>query len=344
MKRVAINGFGRIGRLTFRHLMDKPDIEVVALNDVAPLENLVYLLKHDSVYSSPEVEITADDSTLNWAGKKSYFLQVPDPANLPWFEMDVDIVIEASGRFTRKEDAEKHLKAGAKYVMVTAPVKGDVPTFCLGVNEDEFDPSRHKVVSNASCTTNALAPVAKVLNDNFGIVSGFLTTVHAVTSSQAVVDVPNEKMRRGRSALGSIVPTTTGAATATSLVLPELKGKLGGIAMRVPVICGSVIDLVVETERPVTAREVNEALVDASKSERMRNILAVSDEELVSADIIGTRFSSVVDGPSTMVIKETMVKVLAWYDNEWAYALRVADMAELMLSRIEEPITGGKRK
>jgi glyceraldehyde 3-phosphate dehydrogenase len=328
MKRVALNGFGRIGRLAFRHLMRSQDLEVVALNDIAPLDNIAYLLKYDSVHVDPGVPISAGKDTLHWDGKEIPYFSVRDPAQLPWDDLNVDIAIEGTGLFTKREDAAKHLQAGAERVIITAPGKGVELTVCLGVNEEKYDPAQHEVISNASCTTNCLAPVAKVLDAEFGIVNGFLTTVHAYTSSQSLVDAPSKKWRRGRSAAESIVPTTTGAAIATTLVLPQLEGKMDGLAMRVPVPAGSIIDFVAQTEKPVSVEIVNEAFRRASETPHMEGILGISDEELVSADIIGSTYSALVDAESTMVLGDHTVKVLAWYDNEWGYAKRVADLAE----------------
>jgi len=330
-KRIAINGFGRIGRLVFRHMMESNDgMNIVAINDIAPLENLAYLLRYDSVHNRPKKTITAQNGTLRWGSKDIRFLSERNPENLPWEEMEVDLAIEASGLFTKREEAAKHLKAGAQRVLVTAPSKGADITICMGVNDEKYQPAEHKIVSNASCTTNCLAPVAKVLDDTFGIRTGFLTTVHAYTSSQAIVDAPNKKMRRGRSAAVSIVPTTTGAAIATTKVLPQLKGKMDGLAMRVPVVDGSIIDFVAQTEKPVTVEKVNQAFREAAESE-MKGILGVTDEELVSADIVDSTYSALVDAQSTMTLGDRTVKVLAWYDNEWGYARRVADLAEYML-------------
>jgi glyceraldehyde 3-phosphate dehydrogenase len=332
--RIAINGFGRIGRLAFRQLMDEEAFAVAALNDIAPLDNLAYLLRHDSVQAEPDVAAQAVGDALQWADAQVPFLSERDPAALPWGDMAVDIVIEASGVFTKKEEAAKHLDAGAACVIITAPAKGEVPTICMGVNEEIFEPGEHKVVSNASCTTNCLAPVAKVLHDSFGIVTGFLTTVHAVTSSQTVVDAPHKKWRRGRAAIASIVPTTTGAAIATTKVLPQLRGRLDGLAMRVPVPCGSVIDFVVQAERPLDAGKVNDAFRTVAQTDRLKGILGVSDDEVVSDDIIGSPLSALVDAPSTMVVGDHTAKVLAFYDNEWGYARRVVDLAAYVAERI----------
>lgn len=326
--RVAINGFGRIGRLVFRQLLSSNyDLEVVALNDIAPLDNLVYLLRHDSVQEAPKTEISAQDSRLQWGDQEVRFLSQRNPAELPWEEMDVELVIEASGVFTKRDQAAMHLEAGAERVLVSAPSKGADITICMGVNEGRFDPNEHKIISNASCTTNCLAPVAKVLDEEFGIVYGFLTTIHAYTSSQSIVDAPSKKWRRGRAGAVSIVPTTTGAAIATTEVLPQLKGKMDGLAMRVPVPVGSIIDFVAQTEKTVSVEGVNDAFRRAAQTQGMKGILGVSDEELVSADIVGSNYSALLDAQSTMVLGENTVKVLAWYDNEWGFSRRVVELA-----------------
>lgn len=336
--RVGLNGFGRIGRLVFRHLMEEDGrLEVAAVNDIAPLDNLVYLLRHDSVHRAPEVAVEAAEDRLRWGDREIPFLGEREPAELPWDEMEVDLVIEASGVFTKREDAARHLDAGARRVIVTAPSRGADVTICMGVNEDTYDPESHTVISNASCTTNCLAPVAKVLDVEFGIETGFLTTVHAYTSSQAIVDAPSKKWRRGRAGAVSIVPTTTGAAVATTRVLPHLEGKLDGLAVRVPVADGSIIDFVARTERPVTVDAVNDAFRRAAASDRMAGIVGISEEELVSADIVGTTWSALVDAASTMVLGDRTAKVLAWYDNEWAYARRVVDLAAHVGARAPAP-------
>jgi glyceraldehyde 3-phosphate dehydrogenase len=325
--KVAINGFGRIGRLVFRHLMKNDDLQVMAVNDIAPLDNLLYLLKYDSVQREPEETIQQSGDGFLFGGQQVRFTSERDPANLPWKELGVEIVIESTGFFTSREGASKHLEAGAKRVIISAPAKNVDKTICLGVNEDEYDPQKHILISNASCTTNCLSPVAKVLDETFGIESGLLTTIHAYTSSQAIVDSPKKKWRRGRAAAVSIVPTTTGAAIATTRVLPQLEGKMNGMAMRVPIPAGSIIDFVVHTEKPVSEEAVNEAFKKAAETERMKGILGVTDEKLVSADIIGSGYSSLVDMNSTMSVGDHAVKVVAWYDNEWGYSLRCADLA-----------------
>ena len=325
-KKVAINGFGRIGRLVFRHLIKRKDLDIVAVNDIAPLDNLIYLLKFDSVQRTPNVKIQANEQAFMFGGNKIVFSSEKDPAQLPWKELGVELVIESTGFFTDRAGASKHLEAGAKRVIISAPAKNIDKTICMGVNEEAFDPQTDILVSNASCTTNCLSPVAKVLDDSFGIVSGLLTTIHAYTSSQKIVDSPAKKWRRGRAAAVSIVPTTTGAAIATTKVLPQLEGKMDGMAIRVPIPVGSVIDFVVHTEKPVSVESVNKAFLDAANSKKMKGILGVTNDELVSADIVGSEYSSLVDLRSTLVIGDHDVKVLAWYDNEWAYALRCVDL------------------
>ena len=335
-KTIAINGFGRIGRLVFRNAMEMGDMQVAAVNDIAPLDNLVYLLRHDSVQRTPDVDIRADGDTLHWGDRAVKFTSEKDPGQLPWKELGVDIAIEGTGLFTKADDARKHLEAGAEYTLITAPGKGDIDlTVCMGVNEEMLDLQTHRIISNASCTTNCLAPVAKVLHEAFGIETGFLTTIHAYTSSQAIVDAPAKKWRRGRAGAMNIVPTSTGAAVATTEVLPQLKGRLDGMAMRVPIPVGSICDFVVRTEKPVGSVDaVNEEFRTAANSAGMKGILGASDEELVSSDIIGSNYSSLVDLGSTMVLGDRTVKALSWYDNEWGYARRVVDLARYIAERI----------
>jgi glyceraldehyde 3-phosphate dehydrogenase len=310
--------------------MNNKALDVVAVNDIAPLDNLLYLLKFDSAQQNPDASIEAKNKAFKFGSKEVTFTSEKDPSNLPWKEMGVEIVIESTGFFTDREGASKHLQAGAKRVIISAPAKNADNTICMGVNEEVFDPEKDIIISNASCTTNCLSPVAKVLDDNFGIASGILTTIHAYTSSQAIVDSPKKKWRRGRAAAVSLVPTTTGAAIATTKVLPQLEGKMDGMAIRAPIPVGSVIDFTVHTEKPVTVEKVNQAFRKAADSSKMKGILGVSDEELVSADIIGSNYSALVDLESTMVVGDHDVKVLAWYDNEWGYALRCVDLAEFV--------------
>ncbi|HSL16896.1 MAG TPA: type I glyceraldehyde-3-phosphate dehydrogenase [Methylomirabilota bacterium] len=324
--KVGINGFGRIGRLVFRQLMEDGDLEVAGINDIAPLDNLAYLLRHDSAQRPPDVAVTANGNELRWGDTAVAFSSEHDPGALPWADLGVEVAVEATGLFRSRDDAAKHLRAGADRVVITAPAKGPDVTICMGVNHHAFEPAEHRIISNASCTTNCLAPVARVLHDRFGVVRGLLTTVHAYTSSQGIVDQPASKWRRGRAGAVNIVPTTTGAAVATAEVIPELEGRLDGLAVRVPVPVGSIIDFVATTQRSVSVDAVIDAFREAASSGPLEGILGVSDEELVSSDIVGCRYSALVDAPSTMVLGDNLVKVLAWYDNERGYARRVADL------------------
>jgi glyceraldehyde 3-phosphate dehydrogenase len=324
--KVGINGFGRIGRLVFRQLMEDGDLEVAGINDIAPLDNLAYLLRHDSAQRPPDVAVGADGDQLRWGDATVAFSSEHDPGALPWADLGVEVAVEATGLFRSRDAAAEHLTAGADRVVITAPAKDPDVTICMGVNHHAFEPAEHRIISNASCTTNCLAPVARVLHDRFGVVRGLLTTVHAYTSSQGIVDQPASKWRRGRAGAANIVPTTTGAAVATTEVVPELEGRLDGLAVRVPVPVGSIIDFVATTQRTVSVEAVNDAFREAAASGPLEGILGVSDEELVSSDIVGCSFSALVDGPSTMVLGDNLVKVLAWYDNEFGYARRVADL------------------
>ncbi|HHY38712.1 MAG TPA: type I glyceraldehyde-3-phosphate dehydrogenase [Clostridia bacterium] len=325
--KIGINGFGRIGRLAFRWAMKRDDIEVVAVNDITDAATLAHLLKYDSNYGILETPVQADKDTIVAGGKRLKVLAETDPSKLPWRDLGVDIVIESTGRFTSREKAAVHIESGgAKKVIISAPAKGEDITIVLGVNEEKYEPEKHHVISNASCTTNCLAPVAKVLHDNFGIEYGLMTTVHAYTNDQRILDLPHSDLRRARAAALSIIPTTTGAARAVSLVLPELKGRLNGIAMRVPTPTVSVVDLVAELSKPATEADINQAMREAAAG-RMKGILSVSEVPLVSADFKGSGYSSIVDAPLTMVIGERVVKVVAWYDNEWAYSGRLIDLA-----------------
>ncbi|OEF99695.1 type I glyceraldehyde-3-phosphate dehydrogenase [Vulcanibacillus modesticaldus] len=326
MIKVGINGFGRIGRNVFRAAMGVSDIEIVAVNDLTDAEMLAHLLKYDSVHGKLDAEVEATEEGILVNGKLIKVLAERDPAQLPWKELGVDLVIESTGRFTKREDAAKHLEAGAKKVIISAPAKNEDITIVMGVNHDKYDPENHHIISNASCTTNCLAPFAKVLNDKFGIKRGLMTTVHSYTNDQQILDLPHRDYRRARAAGVSIIPTTTGAAKAVSLVLPELKGKLNGFAMRVPTPNVSVVDLVAELEKDVTVEEVNGALKAAAEGE-LKGILAFSEEPLVSVDYNHDPHSSSVDGLSTMVMDGNMVKVVSWYDNEWGYSNRVVDLA-----------------
>ena len=331
--RVGVNGFGRIGRIFFRAaLMDK-SIEVVAVNDLADAQTLAHLLKHDSVHGQLRGEVGARGESIMVDGRPVRVCSVKDPAALPWAEMGVDVVVESTGIFRDRATSSKHLKAGAKKVVITAPAKDPDITVVLGVNEGKYDPARHELVSNASCTTNCLATVAKVLLDNFGIKRGFASTVHSYTNDQPIQDFPHKDLRRARAGAVSMIPTTTGAATAVGLVLPELKGKLDGIAIRVPTPNVSVVDLTVELGKPVTAEAVNDAF-RAAASGPLKGILDATDEELVSVDFNGNPHSSIVDLPSTSVVDGSLVKVLAWYDNEWGYSCRVRDLIRYMATSL----------
>lgn len=333
--RVAINGFGRIGRALMRSLLTDPgDIQVVAVNDLTDPGNLAYLLEYDSAYRWLGKPVTVEGDALKIGDQSVQVLAQRDPAQLPWGSMGVDIVVESTGFFTSRDGAAKHLEAGARKVIISAPAKGPDLTVVMGVNDDQYNPAEHHIVSNASCTTNCLAPVAKVLLDNFGIESGMLTTCHAYTATQGIVDKPDPKdFRRGRAAGVSIVPSSTGAATAVALVLPQLKGKMDGMALRVPTLTGSVVDFVVRTEQPVTVEALNAAFAQAAEGS-MKGILGIAHDNAVSADIVGDPRSSIVDSSSTMVLGDRMAKVISWYDNEYGYASRVKDLAQLMGSRL----------
>lgn len=331
--RVGINGFGRIGRNAFKAALEKgSDIEFVAVNDLTDPATLAHLLKYDSLFGRFKGTVEATENSMIVNGKEIKILKETDPAKLPWGELGVDIVIESTGRFTKREDAAKHLQGGAKKVIISAPAKNEDITIVMGVNEDKYDPANHHIISNASCTTNCLAPVAKVLDDNFGIVRGMMTTVHSYTNDQRILDLPHSDLRRARAAAESIIPTTTGAAKAVALVLPHLKGKLNGMAMRVPTPTVSITDFVAELNKDVTVEEVNAALKAAAEGP-MKGILAYCEEPLVSVDFRGDSHSSIVDALSTMVIEGNMVKVVAWYDNEWGYSNRIVDLTEYIASK-----------
>jgi len=329
-RKVAINGFGRIGRTVFRILSERDDIDVVALNDISDNKGLAYLLKYDTVHGRfpGEIHVTDDEMT---AGKQTVqMLAIRDPKDLPWKEMGVRVVIEATGIFRKRAQIARHLDAGAERVILTVPAKDPIDaTVVLGVNDASLQPE-HRIVSNASCTTNCLAPVAKVLHENFGIQSGFITTVHAYTNDQRLADVPHPDLRRSRAAAENIIPTTTGAAKAVGTVLPALAGKLDGIAMRVPVPDGSTVDLVARVEKETTSEQVNAAMKAAAEGE-LKSILSYSEEAIVSSDIITSPYSAIFDAPSTRVLGGKLVKVIAWYDNEWGYSCRVVDLLERLL-------------
>lgn len=330
--KVGINGFGRIGRNVFRAALKNPNVEVVAVNDLTDANMLAHLLQYDSVHGTLEEKVTVDGDSLVVGGHKVKVLAERDPAQLGWGDLGVDIVVESTGRFTKRADAAKHLEAGAKKVIISAPATDEDITIVMGVNEDKYDAANHNVISNASCTTNCLAPFAKVLNEKFGIKRGMMTTVHSYTNDQQILDLPHKDYRRARAAAENIIPTTTGAAKAVALVLPELKGKLNGMAMRVPTSNVSVVDLVAELDKNVTAEEVNAALKEAAEGE-LKGILAYTDLPLVSKDYNGVPVSSTVDGLSTMVLDNNMVKVLSWYDNETGYSNRVVDLADYIAQK-----------
>ncbi|WP_018545746.1 type I glyceraldehyde-3-phosphate dehydrogenase [Streptomyces sp. LaPpAH-108] len=325
--RVGINGFGRIGRNYFRALLEQgADIEVVAVNDLGDTATTAHLLKYDTILGRLKAEVTHTADTITVDGHTIKVLSERNPADIPWGELGVDIVIESTGIFTKRDDAAKHLAGGAKKVLISAPAKDEDITIVMGVNQDKYDPAKDHVISNASCTTNCVAPMAKVLDENFGIVSGLMTTVHAYTNDQRILDFPHKDLRRARAAAENIIPTTTGAAKATALVLPQLKGKLDGIAMRVPVPTGSATDLVVELQREVTKDEVNAAFKKASEDGSLKGFLTYTEDEIVSSDIVGDPSSCTFDSSLTMVQEGNTVKILGWYDNEWGYSNRLVDL------------------
>jgi glyceraldehyde 3-phosphate dehydrogenase len=330
--RIGINGFGRIGRNVFRAAFNRPDIEIVAVNNRTVGEIMPHLLKYDSVHGIFNADVQYTEGMMTVGGKEVKIVSHTDPAGIPWGDLGVDIVIESSGKFNNGSDCQKHINNGAKKVIITAPAKDEDATIVMGVNEGIFNPAKHHIISNASCTTNCLAPVAKVLHENFGIKRGLMTTVHSYTNDQQILDQSHKDLRRARAAAMSIIPTTTGAAKAVALVLPELKGKLNGFSMRVPTPNVSVVDLVVELEKLTSKEEINEALKNASETS-LKGILGFCNLPLVSTDFNGSSYSSIIDGLSTMVIDDTMVKVIAWYDNEWGYSERVVDLAEFVASR-----------
>ncbi|QYY42441.1 ArsJ-associated glyceraldehyde-3-phosphate dehydrogenase [Aneurinibacillus thermoaerophilus] len=332
MVKIGINGFGRIGRNVLRVALQNPEVEVVGINDLTDAATLAHLFKYDSVHGTYHQNVRAEDNAIVIGDHSIKVSAERDPAKLPWKEWGVDIVVESTGRFTKREDAAKHLEAGAKKVIISAPAKNEDITIVLGVNEGTYDPEKHHVISNASCTTNCLAPLAKVLHRKFGIRRGLMTTVHSYTNDQQILDLPHKDMRRARAAGMSIIPTTTGAARAVALVLPELKGKLNGFAMRVPTPNVSVVDLVAELDKNVTVEEVNQALKAASENE-LEGILGYSEEPLVSRDYNGDPRSSIIDALSTMVIEDNMVKVVSWYDNEWGYSNRVVDLVNYVAKK-----------
>ena len=330
--KIGVNGFGRIGRNFFRAACGDAALEIVAVNDITDAKTLAYLLKYDSVHGAFKGTVEAKDQSLVVNGKEIKVLASKDPAALPWKDLGVEVVVESTGRFTDRASAAKHLEAGAKKVIISAPAKDEDITIVLGVNETRYDSAKHHVISNASCTTNCLAPVAKVLMQTCGIKHGLMTTIHSYTNDQSILDLPHKDLRRARAAAMSMIPTSTGAAKAVGLVLPELKGKVHGLAIRVPTPNVSVVDLVIEAERPVTVEAINTALRKAAEGE-LKGILGYTDEPLVSIDFNGNPLSSIVDGLSTSVIDGTMVKVLSWYDNEWGYSCRVRDLIKYIASK-----------
>ena len=328
--RVGINGFGRIGRQTLKAILERhPDIEVVAINDITDTHTNAHLLKYDSTYGRFPGVVGVDGADLIVNGKRVQVVAQRDPAQIPWGDLGVSIVVESTGLFTDAEKASAHLKGGARKVIISAPAKNEDITLVLGVNEDKYDPSKHHIISNASCTTNCLAPVAKVLNDRFGIEKALMTTAHSYTNDQKILDQVHKDLRRARTAGTNIIPTTTGAALAVALVIPELKGKFDGMSLRVPTVTVSIIDLVATLNKPTSRDEINQAFKDAA-SGALKGILDYTDEPLVSMDFRGDSHSAIVDGDTTMVIGGNFVKVAAWYDNEWGYSCRVSDLVDFI--------------
>ncbi|TDJ53481.1 MAG: type I glyceraldehyde-3-phosphate dehydrogenase [Nitrospina sp.] len=333
--KVAINGFGRIGRNVLKCILKDQqcsDIEVVAINDLTDAATLAHLFKYDSIQGINPHDIQGEDGRLLVDGKPIQVLSVRDPDDLPWKDLGIEVVIESTGLFTKREAASKHLRAGARKVIISAPATDPDVTLVMGVNEDQYDPKQHQIISNASCTTNCLAPVAKVLNDRLGIQKGLMTTIHSYTNDQKILDMPHKDLRRARAANMSMIPTTTGAAQAVALVLPELKGKLDGMAIRVPTPNVSLIDFVTEVDRETSKEEVNAIFKEAAQNE-LKGILRYEEQPLVSIDFYGAEDSSIVDAPSTKVIQKNMVKVLAWYDNEWGYSSRTKDVLKYLIKK-----------
>jgi glyceraldehyde 3-phosphate dehydrogenase len=334
--KIGINGFGRIGRNAYRAALEHSgfgkDFDIVAVNDIAPIDSLAYMLKWDSVYGKLNKEVKVEGTSINVGGRKLEITQVKDPGEIPWRKLGVDVVVESTGLFTEKDKAAKHLAAGARKVLVSAPGKDVDVTLVLGVNMEMYDKAKHNVISMASCTTGSLAPPAKVLNDSFGIEKGMMTTVHAYTGDQKLIDMPHKDFRRGRAAALSIIPTSTGAAKAIGEVIPALKGKMNGLALRVPTPFGSITDLTFITKQEVTVEEINKALMAAAEG-KMKGVLDYTAEPIVSTDIIGNPHSAVIDSLSTMVIggKGNLAKILSWYDNEWGYSNRIVEMAPKLL-------------
>ncbi len=326
MLKVGINGFGRIGRMTYRASLDQEEVEVVAVNDLADNHALAHLLKYDSIYGILDAEVESDEQGFLIDGERVRVFSEKEPANIPWKEAGVDVVIECTGIFTKRETAAAHLDAGAERVIISAPAAVDL-VVVLGVNEHLYDPEKHFIISNASCTTNALAPLVKVLHENFGVVKGLMNTTHAYTNDQNLHDFPHKDMRRARAAALSLIPTSTGAAKTVGEVIPELKGKIDGFAIRVPIPTVSLVDFVVQLEKNVTVEGINETFKKAAEGS---SYLAYSDEPLVSVDYTGNPYSVTVDGQSTMIVQDTMVRVVGWYDNEWGYSCRLIDLAAMI--------------
>lgn len=331
--RVAINGFGRIGRNFLRTSWTTPEIEIVALNDLTDAKTLAHLLKYDSVHGIFQADVSAGNGTIHVDGREIRVTAITEPEKLPWKDMKIDVVVESTGRFVDRTSASKHLDAGAQWVVISAPAKEPDATICMGVNEEIFDPTHHKIISNASCTTNCLAPIAKVVHQEFGIIRGLMTTIHSYTNDQRILDLPHKDLRRARAAALNMIPTTTGAAKAVGVVLPELKGKLNGLAIRVPTPNVSVVDLVAELSKDATAEEINASLKRASEGP-LKGILQYSEEPLVSGDFNGNPHSSIVDATLTMVVEGRMAKILAWYDNEWGYSTRLRDLIVYIARRV----------
>lgn len=330
--RVAINGFGRIGRLFLRACKDIRELDIVAINDLTDAKSLAHLLKYDSAHRIFDAEVSVLDNYIKVDGKKIEVFALTSPEKLPWKSMDVDLVIESTGRFTDKASASKHLDAGAKRVIISAPAKDPDITICMGVNEEKLEPSKHFIISNASCTTNCIAPVTKVLHREFEILRGYITTIHSYTNDQRILDLPHKDLRRARAAAVSIIPTTTGAARAVGLVLPELKGKLDGIAFRVPTPNVSVVDLVAEVSKDASIEAINKALKEAAER-NLKGVMQYTEEELVSVDFNGNPHSAIIDSTLTNVITDRLIKVIAWYDNEWGYSCRIRDLAIFLSQR-----------
>ncbi len=327
--KIGINGFGRIGRAAFRAASQYPDLEVVAVNDLTDPGTIAHLLKYDSVYGIFSQEVKAHEGGMMVGGREVKVFSQRDPKDIPWKDMGVEIVLECTGVFRDREKAARHLEAGASKVIISAPAKDEDVTIVMGVNHDKYDSENHHIISNASCTTNCLAPAVKVLNDRFGVENGLMTTVHSYTNDQVILDIAHKDLRRARAAAMSIIPTTTGAAKAIALVIPEMKGKLNGFALRVPTPTVSTVDLVVNLRRETTAEEINQAFAEEAAG-ALKGILDIAHEPLVSVDFRGNPHSSIVDGPSTMVMEGKLAKVISWYDNEWAYSTRLIDLAQFI--------------